>query len=370
MNFFDRVYKFVNPVQNPDIEPPMACKTEHLATLWLLGKTGAGKSSLIHAVTGDSRVEIGNGFRPCTMTANSYDFPAHKPLLRFLDTRGLDDENYDPSEDLSACQARSHALIVVMKAEDPEQSRVLGALQQIKKSGKIKQVLLVHTGIELIQDVVERRQCISHNQARVEKAWGKPVDSVAVDFEREDGSTLNVGVLKDKLAELLPIISQLINDKNHSNLEEKNFSRLKSEVLWYASAAGASDVVPVAGFFSVPALQAKMLHSIATQYGMQWDKRAIAEFAGTLGTGFSLQYATRFGVRQVTKLIPVYGQSVGSATAAVLSFCSTYAIGRVACKYIYHKSKGESVSEAEMKALYKNAFDSIKKVAKSETDHS
>ena len=42
---------------------------------WLLGKTQSGKTSIIHALTGNTRGEIGNGIRPCTKTAQEYAFP-------------------------------------------------------------------------------------------------------------------------------------------------------------------------------------------------------------------------------------------------------------------------------------------------------
>jgi hypothetical protein len=54
--------------------------------VWLLGKTGAGKTAI--PLTGDPRAVIGEGFEPCTRTAAFYDVPAEAPLLRFLDTRG------------------------------------------------------------------------------------------------------------------------------------------------------------------------------------------------------------------------------------------------------------------------------------------
>ena len=56
--------------------------------VWLLGKTGAGKTAIIAALTGDARAEVGLGFEPCTPTAGFYDVPSEAPLLRFLDTRG------------------------------------------------------------------------------------------------------------------------------------------------------------------------------------------------------------------------------------------------------------------------------------------
>ena len=72
-----------------------------LPVVWLLGKTGAGKSSLVRALTEQTEAEIGNGFQPCTRSARSYDFPPDQPLVRFLDTRGLGEAGYDPAEDLA-----------------------------------------------------------------------------------------------------------------------------------------------------------------------------------------------------------------------------------------------------------------------------
>ena len=65
--------------------------------IWLLGKTGAGKTAIVSTLTGDARAEVGAGFEPCTRTAAFYDVPTEVPLIRFLDTRGLDEVDYDPA---------------------------------------------------------------------------------------------------------------------------------------------------------------------------------------------------------------------------------------------------------------------------------
>ena len=334
----------------------------HLPTLWLLGKTGAGKSSLIQAVTGRSDVEIGDGFRPCTRSSRRYDFPPEKPLLRFLDTRGLAEADYDAREDIAACAQANSAVIVVMKAEDPEQSAVIRALKSIRRSAAGKHLLLVHTGILLLDDEFQRRQTISHNQHLVESAWKQPVKSVAVDFGAAGDGTVGMEELRSALADFLPIIALLSTRKEHADAEEGRFARFRNDILWYAGACGGSDAIPVVGLGTVPMIQAKMLHHLANQYGISWDKKARAEFVAALGAGFGVQYLSKLGIRQLTKLIPVYGQTVGSAAAVVVSFCSTYAIGRAACKYLYHQSKGESVSEQELKRLYHQAFNEVRKV--------
>ncbi|MCB1822073.1 MAG: 50S ribosome-binding GTPase, partial [Candidatus Competibacteraceae bacterium] len=81
---------------NPRIDPEKLEKAlraararQPLPVVWLLGKAQAGKTSIIHALTGSPTAEIGDGFQPCTRTARFYDFPAEVPVVRFLDTRGL-----------------------------------------------------------------------------------------------------------------------------------------------------------------------------------------------------------------------------------------------------------------------------------------
>ena len=111
-----------------------------------------------------------------------------------------------------------------------------------------------------------------------------------------------------------------------------------------------------------------MLHSLANQYGVEWDKKTFTEFLGTLGTGFVMRYSAGFAIREAAKFIPVYGQTVGAGAAAIFSSAFTYAIGRVACKYLYHRSKGEEVSTEDMQKLYKKAFEWGEEVAENEAN--
>jgi uncharacterized membrane protein YebE (DUF533 family) len=121
-------------------------------TLWLLGKAGAGKSSLVQALTGAGSAEIGNGFASCTRTAGSYDFPANEPVMRFLDTRGLGEIDYDPSDDLAEIERSSHVALVLLRLDDPVQGVVADTLSRIRKrTGKLP-VILIHTAADLVPD--------------------------------------------------------------------------------------------------------------------------------------------------------------------------------------------------------------------------
>ncbi|HEY7669643.1 MAG TPA: GTPase domain-containing protein, partial [Hyphomicrobium sp.] len=101
--------------------------------VWLLGKVQSGKTSLIRVMTGCNNAEIGDGFKACTRTARIFDFPEEAPLIRFLDTRGLGEVGYDPSEDLALCEQQAHLVVVTMRALDPQQEAVLEVVRATRR---------------------------------------------------------------------------------------------------------------------------------------------------------------------------------------------------------------------------------------------
>ncbi|WP_199671174.1 YcjF family protein [Salinibius halmophilus] len=354
--------RIINPPANELLQANDAqVDARMLPTLWLLGKTGAGKSSLVQAVTGNTAAEIGLGFKPCTQSAMSYQFPQNKPLMRFLDTRGLGEVDYQAQADIDACQSDSSAIVVVMKLDDPEQSSVLAALKQVQQSGRKLPVIVVHSGLDLLPEE-EIHACQRHNQQQVEAVVGT-CENVAVNLNGD-----NIDPLLTLLAQQLPFISLGLHSSQLQDKESQSFHTLRNEVLWYAGVAGGSDIFPVVGLVSVPSIQAKMLHSLGQQFGVEWGKREYGELIGALGAGFGIQYSAHLGLRQLTKLIPAYGQTIGAASAAAISFSTTYALGRVAAKYLFHKSRGESVSQDELKALYRQALTVSKQVAEDVED--
>lgn len=125
-------------------------------------------------------------------------------------------------------------------------------------------------------------------------------------------------------------------------------------ILGFALAAGASDAVPLAGVAMVPMVQAAMLHQVARRFDTDWDRQRMTEFAGALGAGTLLRVASGFGVRQLVKLVPVYGQTVGSAAAAAASFATTYAMGKAAAHYLNRRRTGDAVRDVAR--VYKAAL--------------
>lgn len=374
--YFERLWQLLAQSSSPDVNDPGGKDRDaeagpdpqlvqvanevrrSLPVVWLLGKTGAGKSSLIRALTGLSAAQVGNGFEPCTRTAFMFDFPEDLPLMRFLDTRGLGEAGYDPSDDLHACDRRSHVLLAVARLDDPVQGDVAAAIAAVCKRRPATPIIVVHNGVDLLPEEQTRFRARQQTQQVFEKAAGKPLPYVETMLAPEEGAEVHNGV--DELVTLLddvtPEVALLLAREERRGAERGAFAARRVEVLWYASAAGASDVAPVVGAVTVPTLQAAMLRVLGKRYGVNWTRARMTEFTVALGAGVAFRYGASYAVRQLTKLIPVYGQTAGAAAAGALSFAATYALGRAAAMYLFRTQHGEAIDAAELRALYTDAL--------------
>lgn len=353
--------------------------------VWMLGKVQSGKSSIIAALTPASDVPVGSGFRPCTPSARIYDFPAEAPLIRFLDTRGLGETSYDPSDDLAFAESKAHLLIVVIKALDHQQDAVRQAVGEIRRRHGSWPVIVAQTSLHeayppgmqhadpypyASTDAAELAgagvphdliRSLAHQRRQFSDLPGRgPVRFVPIDFTKPgDGYepvTYGFDALREALEEVAP--HALVSALDHARSSAANDParrRAQPYILGYASAAAAADILPLTGAVAVPGVQAKLLHKIAQLYELPWDRRAYAEFAGALGGGFIARYAGSFGIRQLTKFIPVYGQTAGAAAAAAMSFATTYALGAAACAFARRRKAGVN-EPAEIRTAYAEAL--------------
>lgn len=361
----------------PDADAVAQRARDEAPVLWLLGKVQSGKSSLVRAITGDAGVEIGTGFRACTTASRVYDFPAEAPVLRFLDTRGLGEVDYDPAEDLALLAGHAHMVVAVARAMDLEQEPVLAALRDIRRRHPGWPVLLVQTCLhegypdgrdhpplaELdtaagLEDLARARR----EQAEAFRALPGhgPVRVVAVDLTPEDEGFVppDYGLedLLDALAELAPErMAAILQGLRREEGGDARDARTRPHILGYAGVAATTDAVPLLGLFSVPAVQGKLLHSLACIHGVSWDARSLREFAAALGSGTLVGLGLSHGARQLGKLVPVYGQTAGAAAAAATSFATTYALGRAASYYLARTRDGSEATRGVEQA-YRDAL--------------
>nr|WP_214649960.1 GTPase [Palleronia pontilimi] len=346
------IFKRRGPPPPPDHVPDAA-----LPVVWLLGKTGAGKSSLVRVLTDQTDVEIGDGFRACTPRSQSYDFPPDQPLVRFLDTRGLGEVGYDPTADIAECRGRSHVVLVVCRLDDPVQGAVADALHEVMRQDRKAPAILVLTGTDLIADPQALGRAQASIKAAIDRAAGRDLPVAALSLAPETGPDAeDLDRLRALLLDALPAAGLLLAHDSAATAEEAAFLKVRRRVLFYSGVAGSSDVAPLIGAVSVPATQLAMLRELGQHYGVAWDRKTAAAFLAALGLGAGARFTLSYGVRQLTKLIPVVGQTVGAAAAGSISFAATYALGRAAAYFLHGAAAGSPPDEAALRKIYANAF--------------
>lgn len=386
MAFWDAIW---NKVTRPEVDPAeierrLAEVRESLPTplFWLLGKTQSGKSSLVRALTGASDAEVGNGFRPCTRTARIYEFPsAEDSLLRFLDTRGLGEVDYDPAEDIAQFAGQSHLLVVVLKGMDLAQERVVATARQLVTARPGWPVLVVQTclhegyaqpgdphplpypfgGSPPWQDVpVElNRALAAQREWFIDFPWTdreKQLRFVPVDLTLpEDGyAPVDYGLdaLWTAIEELLPVgLRVLLGQSPESSGTLKALHRKEAEnhVLGYSLAAGAAAAIPVP-WIDMPlvfGLQTKMFHAVAAVYHQPMTGERMKEILALLGMG-GLSRVLGLAGRELVKGIP----AVGSAAAGLYNGAVTYAMGMTLIAYFERVRGGAIPDPGEFQSLY------------------
>jgi uncharacterized protein (DUF697 family) len=344
---------------------------------WLLGKAQSGKTSIIRALTGSSRAEIGNSFRPCTRHSQLYPFPSEEDcFLRFLDTRGLGEVDYDPSEDVRVLENQSHCLIVVVKAMDHAQQPVLGPLRAIRKAHPHWPLIVVqtslHEGYPSPQSAHVRPypyrestlppsvpQDVARSLAVQRDVFGEfEPRFVPVDFTLpEDGfepEHYGLDALWEAIEDAVPLgLRGMLQDAREIRrpLRDIYFRTAHPHVLSYAAAAGAAAAVPIP-LIDIPlclAIQSKLFHTVASIYGQEVSAARIGEILSAIGIGV----AARLGGREVFKLIP----GVGSAVAALFAAASTYGLGCTLCAYFSHVRNGDVPDAATLRQLYHDQYE-------------
>lgn len=372
---------------NPRIDPGKldealnaARARQPLPVLWLLGKAQAGKTSIVRALTGSDAAEIGNGFQPCTRTARFYDFPAEAPVARFLDTRGLGEVAYDPADDIHYCESRAHLVLGVMKASDIRQDAVFEVLRAVRRRHPEWPVLIAQTGLHeayppggehILPYPYDRQPLplqVPHDLARALRAQRErlgilpgsaPARWVPIDLTLpEDGwqpADYGLEALWAAIGEVsaLGLQARLRGD---AGVLDAYARAAHPHIVGHALIAAGIGAFPVVDLVGVPAVQAKLLHGLATLYGQRWDRRTVPEFLGLLGVGVSAGYLARLFGREAVKFVPWWGQTVGAMWGATASGATTYALGKTAGYYFASRRRGGPVDAEALRHVYAEAL--------------
>lgn len=353
--------------------------------VWLLGKTQSGKTSIIRSLTGSPDAVIGNGFQSCTRTARFYDHPADAPVVRFLDTQGLGEVDYDPAEDLAFCESQAQLVIAVIKASDGLQDAVFDVLRAVRRRRPDWPVIVAQTCLhevyppgfehalpypfdqpgwetqvppDLTRALLFQRDRLGALPGNGSVAW-VPVDLTLPgdDIRPEDYGLDALWAAIQRASDSLK--ERLRDEPDHSSQSGQSspfFRAAHQQIVGYAMASAALGAVPLVDLAALPALQVKMLHKLSELAGVRWDKRRVAEFSALLGPGIAAGYGLRMAGRSAIKLIPVLGQTGGAAYGAATGAALTFALGKAARLYLDHAAQGRPVRAEDVRRVFDEAL--------------
>jgi uncharacterized protein (DUF697 family)/predicted GTPase len=340
--------------------------------VWLFGKTQSGKTSIIKYLTGADEAEIGQGFKPCTRFSRQYQFPTPEaPLLTFLDTRGLDEPGYDPTEDLAQFHTQAHVVVVTVKALDHAQENVLKHVRSIRQNQPTRPMILALTclheaypqqqhvqpypfneGLATPAVPEDLRRSLLEQQRRFE---GLADQVVPIDLTRpEEGFTEpNYGGerLKQVLLDCLPSAYRqtlLTLDETTRELQDLFARRALPYIIGYSSLAATAGAVPIpwVDLLILPGIKTRMIYHLAQLYGQPLNGPRFLELTGTLGLGMVVRQA----VRELVKFIPY----VGSVAGAAMAGGTTFALGKAFCYYYSAVQRGHVPRAEELKQYYQD----------------
>jgi uncharacterized protein (DUF697 family) len=356
-------------------------KETPVPVFWLLGKTQSGKSSIVRYLTGAEKAEIGEGFQPCTKFSSKYQFPNEQtPLISFLDTRGLEEPGYDPSEDIAKFDNEAHVVLVVVKALDHATDNLTRQLQQIRRAAPTRPIVLIPTCLheaypqqqhplpyafgpdgkpapgapELAPALLET---LAEQQKRFAGLYDRfvPID-LTPSAEGFNDPAYGGEALRHTLMDLLPTAQAQVLRSVAASREVQDLYAAKAMpvILAHTIMAGTAGAVPIplVDLALISGVQTKMLNELANLYGQPITAQRMGELAGALGLGL----LTRSAGRSLVKAIPVIGTALGTVAGGALAAASTYALGKAFCQYYRVVLDGQTPNLDELKKYYDAEF--------------
>ena len=344
--------------------------------LMVVGRRGAGKSSLVNAVVGEQLAAVGSVLAQ-TGELRWYSHSTARGELRLLDTRGLGDNSRPEAANFRGALAEIAAaldreapdtVLFLCKAKEVD-SRIgedIDNLVEIRSLVRRRHryelpVVAVVTQVDELDpkrveppydDPVKQRN-IAAAVAAVEAALSQrgialahvvPVSAYA---ELRDGVRVydnywNVDRLVEYLIDGLPQSAQLqlARLSRQRAVQERLARRLTGAAATLSAGVGAVPI-PLADIFPITGLQIGLITAIAYLSGREASRETAREFLVALGANVGAAFALREAARALAKVV---FPGAGSAISSGVAFAGTWSVGEAATAYFIH---GRSIREAK-----------------------
>jgi uncharacterized protein (DUF697 family)/energy-coupling factor transporter ATP-binding protein EcfA2 len=363
--------------------------------LALVGRRGAGKSSLVNALFGAKVAEVGH-VKAQTGRGKWFEHKSDRGSISVLDTRGVQ-EGSSPAESDAAKDAVA-SIVVELKKKVPDvivflvkaseaDSAIdadLVALErvyaEIEREHRFRPPLVAiashcdvlepkvtrlhKAGEERSEDIEEKLARVSevehHLEAKIKDrpklaphlVWTRGV-STYISFAKDDSIRADerwrIDELVGTLFKHLPDAGRgtLVRIARVKGLQEDLANNLTRATATLCAGVAALPI-PVADVFPITALQVTLIAGIAWLSGRPLDRKAAAEFLAAMGANVGLGFAFREGARALIKFV---FPGAGSMVSGAVAFAGTLAIGAAARNYFL---RGTSIDDA------KKAFEETK----------
>lgn len=356
--------------------------------LVLVGRRGAGKSSLVNALFGAKVAEVGH-VKSQTGRGRWFEYTTDAGTLAILDSRGVqegsapaeaDDARTAVASILEPLRERApDAVVFLVKATEVDAALEgdLAALERVMRGVEREHrfrppIVAVATHCDLLEpkrtrlhapddeppeDLEEKldrvaeveRLLAGHLSSRpplaphVVKTLGV---STYVSWREgggvRDDERWRIDALSSTLFQALPDAGRgvFVRIARVKGLQEELATNLTRTVATVCAAVAALPI-PVADLVPLTALQVSLVAGIAWIGGRTLSTRAAAEFLGAVGVNVGVAFALREGARALVKYVL---PGAGSAVSGAVAFAGTMAIGAAARAYFI---RGESLASAK-----------------------
>lgn len=345
--------------------------------LALVGRRGAGKSSIVNALFGARVADLGH-VKAQTGKGRWYDYEQQGGALSILDTRGVQEGSAPAEEDVATSALESIDLELRAKAPDivvfvAKASEVdaaidadLDALEHVMATlrdahGVEPPVVAVVTHCDLLEAKAtrlhkareERPDDVAEKLAHVSAAE----QAVAIKMRRREAlrtrhvATLGVSAYMSwrpdgslraderwRVDDLALLLLRNLPDAGRAELARATRARKVQDELASTLTRTTATIcagvavapIPVADIVPLTTLQVGLVAGIAWIGGRSLDRRGAAEFIASLGANVGLAFLLREAARALAKIV---FPGAGSAVSASVAFGGTMAIGAAAKAY-------------------------------------